>query len=360
MRSTGWAPSACWCSTGTSTTATGPTTSSTTSDEVLYVSIHQSPLYPGTGALTENGAGAGEGYTVNLPVPPGAGHAEWLGAGRARRGARSRARTPRTCCWCRPGSTPTATTRSRTATLTEESYAAMAAAMRTLVARARRAARLRARGRLRPARAGGVGRGDDRGARWTAPRPSRRRSRRAAPARGARARTTRRWWPRLAPSDVDRRAKRRAPCKHGALAPRYKAPQRLALPPGSLVCNGRRKGDRRGAVVAMREAMALRAVRPEAVERPPVPAGLPRPDALGRDRPLMDGAPALDALARRPWEVSAATFAPREACRACGAPGASARPEKANDAGRTAVPFRGCQDGSSLSLRIPDPVGPWS
>jgi acetoin utilization deacetylase AcuC-like enzyme len=48
------------------------------SDEVVYVSIHQSPLYPGTGALTENGAGAGEGYTVNLPVPPGSGHADWV------------------------------------------------------------------------------------------------------------------------------------------------------------------------------------------------------------------------------------------------------------------------------------------
>jgi len=49
------------------------------SDAVLYVSIHQSPLYPGTGALTENGIGAGEGYTINLPVPPGSGHADWVG-----------------------------------------------------------------------------------------------------------------------------------------------------------------------------------------------------------------------------------------------------------------------------------------
>jgi acetoin utilization deacetylase AcuC-like enzyme len=48
-------------------------------DEVLYVSLHQSPLYPGTGALAENGAGPGEGYTINLPVPPGAGHDEWVG-----------------------------------------------------------------------------------------------------------------------------------------------------------------------------------------------------------------------------------------------------------------------------------------
>ena len=41
-------------------------------------SIHQSPLYPGTGSMEENGTGAGEGYTVNLPVPPGSGHAELL------------------------------------------------------------------------------------------------------------------------------------------------------------------------------------------------------------------------------------------------------------------------------------------
>jgi acetoin utilization deacetylase AcuC-like enzyme len=47
-------------------------------DSVLYASIHQSPLYPGTGALTENGRGAGEGYSVNLPVPPGTGGEEWL------------------------------------------------------------------------------------------------------------------------------------------------------------------------------------------------------------------------------------------------------------------------------------------
>ena len=48
------------------------------SDRVLYASIHQSPLYPGTGAAEYVGAGAGEGYTVNLPVPPGAGPDEFL------------------------------------------------------------------------------------------------------------------------------------------------------------------------------------------------------------------------------------------------------------------------------------------
>jgi len=42
-------------------------------DEVLYVSIHQWPLYPGTGRPDEAGDGPGLGYTVNLPVPPGSG-----------------------------------------------------------------------------------------------------------------------------------------------------------------------------------------------------------------------------------------------------------------------------------------------
>jgi acetoin utilization deacetylase AcuC-like enzyme len=46
--------------------------------DVLYVSIHQSPLYPGTGRLRDVGSGDGEGYTVNLPVPPGAGEPIWL------------------------------------------------------------------------------------------------------------------------------------------------------------------------------------------------------------------------------------------------------------------------------------------
>jgi acetoin utilization deacetylase AcuC-like enzyme len=41
------------------------------SDAVLFVSIHQSPLYPGTGQAREVGSGPGTGYTVNLPVPPG-------------------------------------------------------------------------------------------------------------------------------------------------------------------------------------------------------------------------------------------------------------------------------------------------
>jgi acetoin utilization deacetylase AcuC-like enzyme len=37
---------------------------------VLFVSYHQWPLYPGTGAVDEIGAGRGRGYTMNIPMPP--------------------------------------------------------------------------------------------------------------------------------------------------------------------------------------------------------------------------------------------------------------------------------------------------
>ncbi len=38
---------------------------------VFFCSIHQSPLYPGTGSALETGGGPGEGYTLNLPVSAG-------------------------------------------------------------------------------------------------------------------------------------------------------------------------------------------------------------------------------------------------------------------------------------------------
>lgn len=38
--------------------------------DVLYISAHQSPLYPGTGRLEERGGGAGAGLTANFPLPP--------------------------------------------------------------------------------------------------------------------------------------------------------------------------------------------------------------------------------------------------------------------------------------------------
>lgn len=41
------------------------------SDQVLYLSTHQHPLYPGTGRVQEVGSNLGFGYTINLPVPQG-------------------------------------------------------------------------------------------------------------------------------------------------------------------------------------------------------------------------------------------------------------------------------------------------
>jgi acetoin utilization deacetylase AcuC-like enzyme len=38
---------------------------------VLYVSLHQFPFYPGTGAVDEIGTGPGKGFTVNLPLEVG-------------------------------------------------------------------------------------------------------------------------------------------------------------------------------------------------------------------------------------------------------------------------------------------------
>ena len=43
---------------------------------VLYVSTHQHPFYPGTGAADDVGRGAGAGTTVNAPLAAGAGDAD--------------------------------------------------------------------------------------------------------------------------------------------------------------------------------------------------------------------------------------------------------------------------------------------
>ena len=45
---------------------------------VLFVSTHQFPFYPGTGAATETGTGPGEGFTVNVPMDAGANDADYL------------------------------------------------------------------------------------------------------------------------------------------------------------------------------------------------------------------------------------------------------------------------------------------
>lgn len=47
-------------------------------DRVLFCSLHQSPLYPDTGAASERGEGAGAGYTLNRPLPPNTDDATYL------------------------------------------------------------------------------------------------------------------------------------------------------------------------------------------------------------------------------------------------------------------------------------------
>jgi len=42
-------------------------------DRVLYLSVHQSPFYPGTGETGEVGDGKGRGFTANVPLPAGSG-----------------------------------------------------------------------------------------------------------------------------------------------------------------------------------------------------------------------------------------------------------------------------------------------
>jgi acetoin utilization deacetylase AcuC-like enzyme len=46
--------------------------------DVFYFSCHQYPLYPGTGTASEVGRGAGEGTTLNCPLPPGSGDEAFL------------------------------------------------------------------------------------------------------------------------------------------------------------------------------------------------------------------------------------------------------------------------------------------
>jgi acetoin utilization deacetylase AcuC-like enzyme len=46
--------------------------------DVLFASIHQAGIYPGSGPLSDVGSGPGEGYTINLPVPAGSEEDLWL------------------------------------------------------------------------------------------------------------------------------------------------------------------------------------------------------------------------------------------------------------------------------------------
>lgn len=47
---------------------------------VLYISTHQFPFYPGTGAVSETGEGEGKGFTINIPLRAGEGDGEYRAA----------------------------------------------------------------------------------------------------------------------------------------------------------------------------------------------------------------------------------------------------------------------------------------
>jgi acetoin utilization deacetylase AcuC-like enzyme len=44
----------------------------------MYASIHQAGLFPGTGPLSDAGAGEGRGYSINVPVPAGSDEEVWI------------------------------------------------------------------------------------------------------------------------------------------------------------------------------------------------------------------------------------------------------------------------------------------
>jgi len=46
--------------------------------DVLFASIHQGGIFPGTGHRDDTGSGPGEGYTINLPVPASSEEGEWM------------------------------------------------------------------------------------------------------------------------------------------------------------------------------------------------------------------------------------------------------------------------------------------
>jgi acetoin utilization deacetylase AcuC-like enzyme len=47
-------------------------------DDVLFASIHQGGIFPGSGAREDTGSGPGEGCTINLPVPAGSEEELWV------------------------------------------------------------------------------------------------------------------------------------------------------------------------------------------------------------------------------------------------------------------------------------------
>jgi acetoin utilization deacetylase AcuC-like enzyme len=49
-------------------------------EDVLFLSVHQAPLYPGSGGYEERGEGIGAGMTINIPLPPFSGDRAYTAA----------------------------------------------------------------------------------------------------------------------------------------------------------------------------------------------------------------------------------------------------------------------------------------
>ncbi len=47
--------------------------------DVLFASIHQGGIFPGSGRREDTGSGPGEGFTINRPVPAGSDEGQWMG-----------------------------------------------------------------------------------------------------------------------------------------------------------------------------------------------------------------------------------------------------------------------------------------
>ena len=122
--------------------------------DVPFASIHQSPFYPGTGAAARRGEGEGPGLTVNLPVPAGAGDALWCSLVEHVVGAAGGGRTRPQLVLVSAGYDAHADDPLAQCEVTDGGYAAMTRSLRRWRRGARRAGRVRARGRLRPRGAG--------------------------------------------------------------------------------------------------------------------------------------------------------------------------------------------------------------
>ena len=158
-----------------------------TRDDVLFASIHQSPLYPGTGPLSDVGSGPGEGFSLNLPVPPGSGGDTFLSLVQHVVAPAAREFRPQLVL-VSAGYDAHREDPLASCELEDGSYAALGGMRARARRRAVGAGRRRARGRLRARRARPLGGRDDRGARRRRrprPRSSRIRSPRARPSTSA-------------------------------------------------------------------------------------------------------------------------------------------------------------------------------